>query len=314
MDTSLTKDNKEDAKKIEAPSEGLATLIGKDSSYLVKLFGEPERIDPSDFGYEWWIYNKGLSEYMQVGVLNKQIVTVYAIGSHVNISPFRIGQPVDELFSSIPIEPDVNLEFDGSSYRFELTEDDMNTRPLLPIGDFFVQIYIDKFDGTLSSIRFVDAETLLKLQPYELVYLGELLEVSPLDLAGEDVISAGSAKQILDITNIMRLRHQLNALEWDEDVTEVAFAHSKDMFESNEFSHISKQFGELADRLDAKDVFYQLAGENIAANYTDAPAVMEGWLNSKGHRETLLNSQFTHIGIGVYNRHYTQNFIQKWAE
>lgn len=315
VDKSLLKETNEDeTQQLETPMEGISTLIGKDTAYLTNLLGSPDRIDPSDFGYEWWIYKRSLSEYIQVGVDNKKIVTLYCIGSNVNVLPFKIGQPVEEIYSSIPIEPHVNLEYKGSSYRFELTEDDMNSRPLVPVGDFYAQVYIDQFAGTLSSIRYMNKEALLKLQPYELVYLGELVEVSPIEVREEREISEGNSKQIFDITNIMRVRHGLNPLQWDEKLSDVALRHSTDMFYTEDFSHTSKEYGELKDRLETGEVLYQLAGENIAANYADAPAVMEGWLNSKSHRETMFNGEFTHIGVGVFNKHYTQNFIQAWEE
>lgn len=298
--------------QIELPTEGLATLIGKDAAYVEEHLGEPERIDPSAYDYEWWIYKNGLSEYIQVGVANNKVVTLYAIGQDVNITPFKIGEKVENIHAALSLESNINVEYEGNSYRLELTEDDLNTQPLVQIGSFYVQIYLDKFDGTVSSIRFMDAETLVKQQPYELVYLGELLQASPIDTEKEKAISLGASKQIFDISNMMRERHDLKTLEWDEKTAEVALAHSVDMFESQDFSHTSQENGELSDRLEAGEVFYQLAGENIAANYADAPAVMEGWLNSKSHRETLLNGEFTHLGVGVYQLHYTQNFIQKW--
>lgn len=312
-DKSLAKDTSEDINsKMEVPTEGLATLIGKDVAAMEQYLGSPNRIDPSAYGYDWWIYKKDLSEYIQVGVKDDRVVTLYAIGSNVNIAPFEVGQKMQEIYSFVPIEPTIDLDYEGSSYRFELTENDMNLRPLVRMGDFFVQINIDKFDGIVSSVRFMDAETLIKLQAYEFVYVGELLEVNSLELGNEVDVSEGSQKQIYDISNVMRARYNLEPLEWDQQVSEVALAHSIDMFETEDFSHTSEKYGELADRLDAGEVFYQIAGENIAANYADAPAVMEGWLNSKGHRETLLNESFTHIGVGVYKKHYTQNFIQKW--
>jgi Uncharacterized protein with SCP/PR1 domains len=40
-------------------------------------------------------------------------------------------------------------------------------------------------------------------------------------------------------------------------------------------------------------------------------AVMEGWLNSEGHRETLLNEQYNYLGVGVHRLYYTQNFLLK---
>src|SRR5438093_9839540 len=42
-------------------------------------------------------------------------------------------------------------------------------------------------------------------------------------------------------------------------------------------------------------------GENIAAAYADADAVMQAWMNSPGHRSNILNPSFTHIGIGAAN-------------
>lgn len=248
-----------------------------------------------------------------MGIHDKKVVTVYAIGEKTNISPFKIGQPVSDIYSLVPIETYISLNYKGSSYRFELTENDLNTSPLIQMGGLYVQLYIDKFDDTLSSVRILDAETLIKLRPYELVYRGKLLEADKIESEEEqELIDRGIEKQIFDITNVMRIRNDLNSLQWDEKTAAVALSHSKDMFESNDFSHSSKKSGELSDRLKDGDVFFQLAGENIAANYVDAPAVMEGWLNSKGHRETLLNKDFTHIGVGVYKKHYTQNFIQKW--
>ena len=95
---------------------------------------------------------------------------------------------------------------------------------------------------------------------------------------------------------MLRIRYHLEPLMWDEKTAEVAFNHSIDMYESDEISHTSKKYGELSDRLDEGEVAYKIAAENIAANYIDAPAVVEGWLNSKDHRDSLLNEDFTTLG------------------
>ncbi len=79
--------------------------------------------------------------------------------------------------------------------------------------------------------------------------------------------------------------------------------HSEDMKENNYFSHVSKKYGSLKDRLEEGHVDFQQAGENIAYNYVDGPAAVEGWLNSEGHRKALLNSDYTHLGVG---------FIKRW--
>ncbi|MDE3838394.1 hypothetical protein C0966_03205 [Bacillus methanolicus] len=307
-----TEGDEKNSPALKSPKEGLLTLIGKDAESLKTVLGEPNRIDPSYYDYEWWIYNKNPNKYVQAGVENGKVVTIYAIGSETNVAPFTIGQPIEQIHNSVLIEPSVNLEYENNSYRFELSEEDINTRPLVQIGGHFAELYIDRFTGILSSVRFLDAKTLIKHRPYELVYRGKLIESSPDD--GMEKIERGMEQQIFDITNIIRLRYDLNTLKWDEKTAEVAYSHSKDMYESGEFSHTSEKYGDLSNRLKAADVFYQLAGENIAANYVDGPAVVEGWLNSKDHRETLLNSEFTHLGVGVYQKHYTQNFIQVWKK
>lgn len=42
---------------------------------------------------------------------------------------------------------------------------------------------------------------------------------------------------------------------------------------------------------------YRYVGENIAAGQRTPAAVVEAWMNSKGHRENILNSRFKEIGI-----------------
>jgi uncharacterized protein YkwD len=314
VDNRLGEKESENAANLTIPKEGMVSLIGKSSNVIINMYGKPTRVDPSLYGYEWWVYPISFDRYFQVGIKDNKIVTLYATGSEIDIQPFKIGQPVSEIYSSMIFETNISIDYNNSSYKFELSEDDLNTRPLIMIGNVFAQLYLDKFNGTLSSIRLIDIETIIKQHPYEMVYRGELLEDNNETSVNEDQVERGKERQIFDITNVFRVRNQLKPLEWDEDTAKVALAHSKDMFESEQFSHVSKEFGDLADRLETGEVFYQIAGENIAANYIDAPAVVEGWLNSKGHRESLLNEQFTHLGVGVYKKHYTQNFIEKWQE
>ncbi|OIK14068.1 hypothetical protein BIV60_13215 [Bacillus sp. MUM 116] len=298
----------------EKPKEGLSLLIGKKVPALEKELGKPQRIDMSAFGYQWYIYNLDYTRYVQVGVENNRIVTVYAIGDNLDVAPFEIGQPVEEIFNTQYIDANIEIDKDGNSYRFELNDTDLNIRPIIQLGSMYVQLYIDKFTGNLSSVRFLDADTLIKQRPYELVYSGKLIEAPKITNEALKSVEEGETKQIFDLTNVLRVRDHLKPLMWDENTAKAAFEHSKDMAENNDFSHTSKKFGSLSDRLKSAKVVFQTAGENIAANYTDGPAVVEGWLNSKGHRDSLLNKDFSHLGVGVYQKYYTQNFIQKWNQ
>lgn len=246
---------------------------------------------------------------MQAGVEKGKIVTVYALGSQLNVFPYRIGQTIEEIYRTTLLETEIVVASQMGTYRFELSEEDLNIRPLVQMGDIYALLSLDKFTGSLTSVRFLDKKTLVSLRPYEMVYRGDLLEPKP-SVEEWEHIEKGSERQIFDITNVIRLRHDLPVLQWDDQVAATAFAHSKDMYDQEYFAHESPTFGDLAERLQAGEIEYQLAGENIASEYADGPAAVEGWLNSEGHRKAMLEKEFTHLGVGVYQKNYTQNFIK----
>ncbi|KMY56069.1 hypothetical protein AC623_05520 [Bacillus sp. FJAT-27231] len=293
----------------EKPKTGAGLYIGKEAGLLRKAMGEPIRKDPSAYGYEWWIY-KGDQQYVQFGVENNRVVTAYAAGE-TDVSPFKIEQPAKELFQTYDLGMDILVKNDSGTYRFELSEEDFNMRPVVRVGDVYAQLYIDKFSGTLSSVRYLTKDYLIKQRPYEMVYRGELPADPELSDSVWQQIEEGSEKQIVDLTNIIREKHNVGTLAWDSETAQVAKQHSKEMYEKQYFAHESPSAGDLGDRLTKAGITYQLAGENIAANYTDGPAAVEGWLNSESHREALLEKEFTFLGVGVYQKYYTQNFIAK---
>jgi uncharacterized protein YkwD len=76
------------------------------------------------------------------------------------------------------------------------------------------------------------------------------------------------------------------------------------------FSHTRPNGTSCATALDEYGVSYRAYGENIAYGYPTAEAVMEGWMNSTGHRENILQSVFTHLGVGVYEKNGTVYCVQ----
>jgi uncharacterized protein YkwD len=291
---------------ITVQTEGLFNLMGKSVKEVEAEMGKPVRVDLSSYGYDWWIYNGNEKEYVQIGIDDDKVVTLFTIGEDVNIRPFYIGQPAGEIYATYPIETIVSLDYEGTAYRFELSEEDINTRPLIQIGNIYVQLYIDKFTGTLSSIRLMDIPTLIKLHPFD--YRGELRNAPAEEHLNKEKLERDHERQIFDLTNILRARFQVEPLEWDEAAATVAYAHSVEMYEKSE-SQTPKKYDELTNTLEEGEVVYQLAVENISPSDLDAPAIVEGWINSNGHRESLLNRDFTHTGIGVYKTYFTRIYF-----
>lgn len=288
---------------------GVFGWIGESSDVLREEKGEPIRKDLSRYGYTWWTYQDGNSKYIQYGVMEDKVVTVYATGDNEqHFDPIQIGTSYQQLEEEYGFDDYVVF----STYTFKLTTEDTKTMPLEQINDnLFIQFYFDSYTETLSSFRLMTEDVLLLQRPYEISYRGTLPEepfVSEQDWAS---ISSGSEQQIYAITNVMRNRFDQNPLVWNQDVHEIAFNHSKDMEENNYFSHYSQSGASLKERLLVNQTVYKSAGENIAAQYVDGPATVEGWLNSEGHRQALLKEGYTDLGVGVYRDYYTQNFLEK---
>ncbi|MCA0987944.1 CAP domain-containing protein [Guptibacillus algicola] len=297
----------------EEPIEltGVETWMGENASSLSDELGEPDRVDPSAYGYDWWIYEQSSSAYLQVGVQDEKVVTVFFMGDIKASGHYPIGEQEETVFQDRSPTDEVSLNAAGSVYRFQLTEEEKSLKPLVKISDdLYAQYYFDKFNGKLAAVRLANPEVLATQRPYAVSYRGELLETESLSDEQWEDVQLAREKQVFAMTNVIRNQFEKEPLGYNDAVSEVAVRHSKDMHDNEYFSHTSPTKGELSDRLKEGDVLYSYAGENIAARYPDAGAAMIGWLNSKGHREALLNKDFTEIGVGVFREYYTQNFIK----
>lgn len=120
-------------------------------------------------------------------------------------------------------------------------------------------------------------------------------------------------QQVVDLTNKEREKQGLSPLKVDNELAKVAREKSNDMSKNNYFSHNSPNYGSPFDMMKSFGISYKSAGENIARGQQTPEEVVNGWMNSEGHRANILNSDFTHIGVGyVENGNYwTQEFIGK---
>lgn len=146
------------------------------------------------------------------------------------------------------------------------------------------------------------------IKNYDLIYPGQIINIPTVS----DSVTAYE-KEVVRLVNIERANRGLAALEYDWQLSRVARYKSEDMQKNNYFSHTSPTYGSPFNMMKSFGITYKTAGENIAKGYKTPAAVVEGWMNSPGHRANILNSSFTHIGVGyVENGNYwTQMFIGK---
>ncbi|WP_419884678.1 CAP domain-containing protein [Paenibacillus sp. B-A-8] len=121
--------------------------------------------------------------------------------------------------------------------------------------------------------------------------------------------TSDSVQQVLNLVNKERTNAGLKALSLNSELSKMAMAKAKDMYDNNYFDHQSPTYGSPFDMMKAFGISYSSAGENIAKGQKSAEEVMNQWMNSPGHRANILNSSFTEIGIASYNTEWVQEFI-----
>lgn len=121
------------------------------------------------------------------------------------------------------------------------------------------------------------------------------------------------SKQVLELTNIEREKRGYSPLKWSDALAEIADAHCNDMIERDFFSHDNPDGLTPFDRIKSANISYWIAGENIAAGQSSPEAVVKEWMNSKGHRENILNPDYEYLGVSVrkggrYGIYWVQEF------
>ena len=100
------------------------------------------------------------------------------------------------------------------------------------------------------------------------------------------------AQEIVDQVNAQRVANGLSALTLDTSLVASARIRSCEVCYS--FSH-QRPNGSSCFSLGS-----DINGENIAAGQRTSTAMMNAWMNSQGHRENILRSTFTRIGVAVF--------------
>lgn len=113
--------------------------------------------------------------------------------------------------------------------------------------------------------------------------------------AAEDAI-----RQLIHHVNKVRLAHGLKPLAPEARLSAAAQIHSRVMATQDCFDHRCPEDGAMTDRLARAGYRYRLAAENIAAGMADPAEVVEGWMNSAGHRKNILLADATEVGAGYH--------------
>lgn len=110
-------------------------------------------------------------------------------------------------------------------------------------------------------------------------------------------------RKVFELVNAERRARGESTLVWDAELSRMARWHSENMAHQNFFNHKGPDGQGLRERSRASGIIgFKALAENLAYNkgFADAAScAVVGWMRSEGHRDNILNAEFTRSGIGV---------------
>ncbi len=152
-----------------------------------------------------------------------------------------------------------------------------------------------------------------------------LLVLAGLALAGGDRPAkaklAPDEKALVDLLNKERKKEKLPELTVNAALCQAARRHSENMAKQEKMSHQLDGKG-VGDRVTEAGYAWRAVGENLAKSEAEGPGdppasppeeIHKMWMDSKGHRENILNPKYREVGIGKARSskgtyYYTQVF------
>lgn len=117
-----------------------------------------------------------------------------------------------------------------------------------------------------------------------------------------DLRNAGEfyAEEVMALVNQRRADHGCPPLATNVAMTSAAYEHSQDMGVNGYFAHDTPAGVTPWARMQNAG-YAEPAAENIAEGYRTPQDVVDGWMNSPGHRKNILNCSYKAAGVGYYD-------------
>ena len=108
-----------------------------------------------------------------------------------------------------------------------------------------------------------------------------------------------SVEEVVRLTNEKRAENGLSPLSMNQQLVSGATAKGADMLARDYWAHVAPDGTQPWKFFTDAGYKYRYAGENLARDFTNAGSAVEAWMASPSHRENLLSSKYSEIGIAV---------------
>lgn len=112
---------------------------------------------------------------------------------------------------------------------------------------------------------------------------------------------SAAESRIFDLINAQRRHQGLRPLVFNPQLDRMAKIQAQNMARFKKMAHTipDASLPTLGDRARYVGYVYGRISENVALDYPSAETVVEGWMNSRGHRGNILDREVVETGIGI---------------
>lgn len=243
---------------------GKKISIGDTAEKVENIFGNPDRIDDNQYGFERYIYNKDYENFVIIGIQEGIVAEIYTNSPN---------------FSYRSITP--------KTTRFEIEkaiyEDDMRQMTTLKDGNTITSIYFDKDDEYSIEAIYIKSDE---------------ISGTRVENINDDFIDS-TIQELFDIINASRAKKGLKELKWDDVAAVAAQNHSVDMKENAYLEYNNKDGKNPFERMQEAGVKFITASEAIANVRGDAIDIYHSWFSNAGTKNNLFSSDLDYAGIGI---------------
>lgn len=262
------------------------SLIGMTTQALTKKYGAPNRKEPSEYGFTWYVYNSDYKSFFMAGVKDGKVVADYTNAKGLSYKgQFKLNSTRAAVRAKLG-KP-VTYVRSGNDVLI-LNKEELKEKDMFTVGSAYVIVFYDTTKGgKVTSIMIVPASDEAKA----LVGTPELTSA----------LVAAYQRISIDLINAIRVRNGLKKLTTDKKDMKLAVSRSTDMRDRNYFDHYTPAPKRLspADQAKKMGIKYKSLGENIAYGNHNAILAHEAFMNSSGHRSNVMKSSYTKVGSGV---------------
>lgn len=106
-------------------------------------------------------------------------------------------------------------------------------------------------------------------------------------------------RSLVDAMNRERQSRGVAPLRLSRRLSLAAGDRLGEMLERRYFAHVSPEGREPFEVIEERGYDFSEAGENLAAGFSSANAVVAAWMKSPGHRDNLLSPAFEEVGVAI---------------